>query len=159
MPVEKRNIFLRETQDTLPFVSRSQRSETSFPKRDNPRAHASFITRKLNECRQQDLTQKQVAAIRHKEGTYLEFIGVENHDLRIKSFDNYTSGIRLLNVREDNGTTKATVYVPAEKTGYFLEKVQAYADSLDTLEEGKNPKNNDLVRIIEDVKLALLDAF
>ena len=159
MPVEKRNIFLRETQDTLPFVSRSQRSETSFPKRDNPRAHASFITRKLNECRQQDLTQKQVAAIRHKEGTYLEFIGVENHDLRIKSFDNYTSGIRLLNVREDNGTTKATVYVPAEKTGYFLEKVQAYADSLDTLEEGKNPKNNDLVRSIEDVKLAFLDAF
>lgn len=159
MPVEKRNIFLRETQDTLPFVSRSQRGSTAFPKREDPRTHAAFIYRKLSECRQQDLTQKQVAAIRHKEGTYLEFSGVEKYDLRIKSFDNYTSGIRLLNVREDNGTVKATVYVPANKTGYFLEKVQAYADSLETLDEDQNPKNNDLVRSIEDVRLAFLDAF
>lgn len=159
MPVEKRNIFLRETQDVLPYVSGSKRSGISFPKRDDPRAHASFISRKLNECRQRDLTQKQVAAIRHKEGTYLEFIGAENHDLCTKAFDNYTSGIRLLNVRDDNGTVKATVYIPSGKTGYFLEKVQAYAESLETLGEGQNPKNNDLVRSIEDAKLALLDAF
>lgn len=159
MPVEKRNIFLRETQSALSYVSGSKRSRISFPKREDPRAHASLITRKLNECRQRDLSQKQVAAIRHKEGTYLEFIGVENHDLCTKAFDNYTSGIRLLNVREDNGTIKATVYIPAGKTGYFLEKVQAYAESLETLEEGQNPKNNDLVRSIEDAKLALLDAF
>lgn len=57
------------------------------------------------------------------------------------------------------GSPRLLVYVPASKTGYFLEKVQAYADSLDTLEEGKHPKNNDLVRSIEDVKLAFLDAF
>jgi len=157
--IEKRNIFLRETQNALPYVSGIKRSGVSFPKRDDPRAHASYISRKLNECRQQDLTQKQVAAIRHKEGTYLEFTGVEHHDLCTKAFDNYTAGIRLLNVREENGTTKATVYVPAAKTGYFLEKVRAYSESLDTLAEGKNPKNNDLVRSIEDVKLALLEAF
>lgn len=159
MPVEKRNIFLRETQAALPYVSGSKRSGISFPKRDDPRAHASFISRKLHECRQRDLSQKQVAAIRHKDGTYLEFSGVENHDLYTKAFDNYSTGIRLLNVRKENGTTKATVYVPAEKTGYFLEKVQAYAESLETLEAGKNPKNNDLVRSIEDVKLAMLEAF
>ena len=47
MPVEKRNIFLRETQDVLPYVSGSKRSSISFPKRDDPRAHASFISRKL----------------------------------------------------------------------------------------------------------------
>lgn len=159
MPVEKRNIFLHETQDALPYVSGSKRGERAFPKRDNPRAHASFIYQKLAECRERDLTQKQVAAIRHKEGTYLEFVGAENCDLCTKSFDNYTSGIRLLNVREDGDTVKATVYVPSQKTGYFLEKVQAYSESLDTPEVGKNPKNNDLVRSIEDVKLALLDAF
>ncbi len=159
MPVEKRNIFLRETQNSLPFVSKSQRAKTSFPNRANQREHATFIARKLIECQQQDLLQKNVVAVRHKEGTYLEFIGLEDHDLLIKSFDNYTSGIRLLNVRKDNGTTKATVYIPATKTGYFLEKVRAYANSLDTLTEGKNPKNNDLVRSIEDVKPALLEAF
>ena len=43
-----------------------------------------------------------------------------------KSFDNYSSGIRLLNVREDGQDdekiVRATVYVPAEKTTYFLDK-------------------------------------
>lgn len=159
MPVEKRNIFLHKTQDVLPYVSGSKRSGISYPKREDPRAHASYIFRKLAECRQQDLTQKQVAAIRHKEGTYLEFSGAAGYDLRTKSFDNYASGIRLLNVHEDGETVRATVYVPAEKTGYFLEKVQAYSESLDTLEDGQNPKNNDFIRSIEDVKVALLDAF
>jgi len=87
--IEKRNIFLRETQNALPYISGIKRSGVSFPKRDDPRAHASYISRKLNECRQQDLTQKQVAAIRHKEGTYLEFTGVEHHDLCTQEFDNY----------------------------------------------------------------------
>ena len=31
MPVEKRNIFLHETRDTLPFVSKRRRSGTTFP--------------------------------------------------------------------------------------------------------------------------------
>ncbi|MFR8745526.1 hypothetical protein [Gemmiger formicilis] len=105
------------------------------------------------------MTQKQVAAIRHKEGIYLEFSGAAGYDLCTKSLENYSSGIRLLNVREENGTVKATVYVPENKAGYFIEKVQAYAESLDGIEENKNPKNNDLVRSIEDVKVALLEAF
>ena len=73
MPVEKRNIFLQETRDTLPFVSKRGRSGTTFPVRTDPGAHAAFISRKLTECREQDLTQRQVAAIRYKDGLYLEF--------------------------------------------------------------------------------------
>lgn len=65
------------------------------------KAHAAFILQKLEACRQQDYDQKQVAAIRHKEGIYLEFSGAAGYDLLTKSFDNYSSGIRLLNVRED----------------------------------------------------------
>lgn len=156
MAVEKKNIFLSETRDTLPYVSSSKPFEHNYPVRTDPGAHASFITRKLNECRNQDLSQRQVAAIRYKTGTYLEFSGMENHDLYTKSLENLKKGIRLLNVRNDNGITKATVYVPAGQEAYFLEKVQAYADSV---EEGAKPKNNTLVRSIEDVKLAILDSF
>ena len=156
MSVEKRNIFLQEV---FSYVSGSGRAGIKFPKRTNQRAHADYIRQELDKCKQQDLTQKQVAAIRHKEGIYLEFSGAAGYDLCTKSLENYSSGIRLLNVREENGTVKATVYVPENKAGYFIDKVQAYAESLDGIEENKNPKNNDLVRSIEDVKVALLEAF
>ena len=156
MAVDKKNIFLSETRDTLPYVSSSKPIEHNYPVRTNPGAHASFISRKLNECRNQELSQRQVAAIRYKTGTYLEFSGMENHDLYTKALENLKKGIRLLNVREDDGVTKATVYIPAGQEAYFLEKVQAYADSI---EEGTKLKNNTLVRSIEDVKLAVLDSF
>lgn len=161
MPVEKRNIFLHETRDALPFVSKRGRSGTTFPVRTNPGAHAAFIARELNECRNQDLTQRQVAAIRYKDGLYLEFSSAENFDLHTKALENYQSksGVRLLNVRQDGNVTRATVYVPAGKENYFLDRVQAFSDSLESLEENKSPKNNDLVQSIEDVKLAVLESF
>ena len=75
MSVEKRNIFLHETQEVFSYVSGSGRAGIKFPKRTNQRAHADYIRQELDKCKQQDLTQKQVAAIRHKEGIYLEFSG------------------------------------------------------------------------------------
>lgn len=151
-----KNIFLHDTEVPLPYVSPSTPFEHNYPRRTNPNAHAAFISRKLQECREQSLTQKQVAAIRYKDGVYLEFSGASQHDLPVKKLENLRAGIRLLNVRTDNDTIKATVYVPAGKESYFLEKVQAYAEPV---EEGKSPKNNDLVRSIENVKLAMLDSF
>jgi hypothetical protein len=158
LKIEKKNIFLRNTLDSLPYVSRSTPFETNYPKRSNPSAHAAFISRKLQECREQSLTQKQVAAIRYKDGVYLEFSSATQHDLAIKSLENLQKGIRLLNVKTDSSTetVKATVYVPAGQETYFLEKVQAYAEPV---EEGEKPKNNNLVRSIENVKLAMLDSF
>lgn len=151
-----KNIFLHETELSLPYVSKSTPFESNYPRRTNPHAHADFIRRKLQECREQSLSQRQVAAIRYKEGVYLEFSGAANHDLPIKKLENLTAGIRLLNVKEDEGTIKATVYIPAGKESFFLDRVQAYADSIDIQ---ATPKNNDLVRSIDNVKIALLDSF
>lgn len=151
-----KNIFLQNTITSLPYVSRSTPFELGYPRRSNPGAHAAFISRKLQECKEQSLTQKQVAAIRYKEGVYLEFSGAIQHDLAIKKLENLQKGIRLLNVKTENDTVKATVYIPVGQEAYFLEKVQAYAEPV---EEGKSPKNNDLVRSIENVRLAMLDSF
>lgn len=158
MAVDKKNIFLSDTINSLPYVSRSTPFDRNYPKRTNPAAHAAFISRKLQECREQSLTEKQVAAIRYKEGVYLEFSSAAKYNLAIKSLENLHEGIRLLNVKTDDASDiiKATVYIPAGREAYFLEKVQAYAEPF---EDGKNPKNNDLVRSIEDVKLAILDSF
>lgn len=151
-----KNIFLHDTEIPLPYISPSIPFEHNYPRRSDPGAHAAFISRKLQECRDQSLTQKQVAAIRYKDGVYLEFSGDKQYDFPIKKLENLNAGIRLLNVKTDDETIKATVYIPAGKEAYFLEKVRAYAEPVD---EGKTPKNNDLVRSIENVRLAVLDSF
>lgn len=157
MVVEKKNIFLTQTVETMPYTSTSRPIGTNYPKR-TVATHAAFIQRKLQECYTNSLTQRQVAAIRYKEGTYLEFSSAKGHDLAIKSLESRKSGIRLLNVREDeeNDIIKATVYIPAGKESFFLKKVETYAS--EQTSKG-SPKNNDLIRSIDDIKIAMLDSF
>lgn len=156
MAVDKRIIFLEQTRESLPYASNPKRSGKSYPARSNPSAHAAFITDKLQRCNAQALKPKQVAAIRYKQGVYLEFSSKEGYPLNIKALENLPKHIRLLNVRLEDDIEKATVYVPAGQEAYFLERVQAYADSL--IGEG-TPKNNDLVISIEDVKTAITESF
>lgn len=151
-----KNIFLQDTASPLPYVSRSGGGGPKYPVRADPDAHAKFIGRKLQESRTQDLTQRQVAAIRYKDGLYLEFSGAAQYDLAIKQLENLQKGIRLLNVKKDNGIVRATVYIPSGQETYFLEKVQEYGMPVG---DQVNPKNNDLVRSIESVRLAILDSF
>ena len=157
MAVDKKNIFLSQTAEPLSYSSVSRPIGSNYPHRTTT-SHANFIQRKLRECYAESLTQRQVAAIRYKEGVYLEFSGASQHDLAVKSLENRTQGIRLLNVHEDTetNTVKATVYIPAGKENYFIQKVEAYAS--EQTKSGK-PKNNDLVSSIENVKLAMLESF
>jgi hypothetical protein len=89
---------------------------------------------------------------------YLEFSSASKYDLAIKSLENLAQGIRLLNVKSDKETEtiKATVYIPSGKESYFINKVEAY--SSEVTKKGI-PKNNDLVRSIEDIRIAMLDSF
>ena len=156
MAEKKRNIFLHDGKTEIAYSSEGAHVKRSFPDRLNPRQHAQFIERQLKKSQEGFLSQRQVAAIRYKEGLYLEFSGEVNKALKTESLENITQGIRLLNIQDENGVTKATVYVPSEKAGYFLQKVEAYTDSLD---EDGNPKNNDLIRSIEDVREAVVESF
>lgn len=151
-----KNIFLQHTVTPLPYASQSGGGGPKYPVRNDPDAHSKFIGRKLQESRAQDLTQRQVAAIRYKDGLYLEFSGAFQHDLAVQKLENLRKGIRLSNVKQENGITRATVYIPAGQEAYFLEKVQAYGMPVG---DENNPKNNDLVRSIENVRLAILDSF
>lgn len=157
MAVDKKNIFVTNTAEAMPYVSKPQMGESSYPKR-NVKSHAELIKTKLQSSYKAAITQKQAAAIRYKEGVYLEFSSASQHDLAIKSLENRKQGIRLLNVQEDkeSDTIKATVYIPAGKESYFINKVEAYATEQTYT---GNPKNNDLIGSIEDVKLAMLDSF
>lgn len=158
MSVDKKNIFLKKTNTSIQYSSRSFPVDAKFPSRQNKNSHAEFVARKLNECYERTSAQKQAAAIRYKDGVYLEFSGASEYDLAIKSLENRIQGIRLLNVRfdEDTETIKATVYIPAGKESYFIKKIEDYSSKVTA--KGV-PKNNNLVSSIEDIKIAMLDSF
>lgn len=156
MNIEKRNIFLENTAEKFKFISPlSGGGKRSFPVRENPEEHAKRILQKLETC-QQSLSNRQVAAIHYKNGLYLEFSGKLANDLKTESLENLKQGIRLLNIREEGDTKKATVYVPDNKVSYFLKKASDYRESIGV---SKNPKNNDLIRSIEDIRLAVVESF
>lgn len=159
MVVNKKNIFLTQTSESMPYMSSPSRGGGRIPEREVG-WHASFIHKKLTDCYNESLTQKQVAAIKYKSGTYLEFSSASEYDLTIKSLENRSQGIYLLNVQEDKDTQtiKATVYIPEGKESYFIKKIEDYADESKNTKSG-NPKNNNLVASIEDIKVALLDSF
>ncbi len=162
MSDNKKLIFLTDTKEPLDYASKSNPITKRFPLRDNPKQHADFISRKIQECKRQsashvsNLTQEQVAAIHYKDGMYLEFSGAQNCDLASKSLENLSKGIRLLNIRTEDDVTKATVYVPNGEESVFLKKIQAYAESSVS---GAKLKHNDLVSGIESIRLAVLESF
>ncbi len=67
----RKNIFLKNTKEVLPYVSKGSHGEKKIPQRDDPLSHAEFISKKILECREKSLSQEQVAAIRYKDGMYL----------------------------------------------------------------------------------------
>ena len=156
MVLKNKNLFIEGTCVRLGFTSKGGFSTSNYPIRSNPREHAKFIEKRLQECQTQITEQRKTAAFRYRDGLYLEFKGKEANDLNIKSLENIPQGIRLLNVRQEGETTKATVFVPSGKEGFFLDRVTAFDNSL---ENNKTPKYNDLIRSIEDVRLAVLESF
>lgn len=95
-----------------------------------------------------------------KQGMYIEFRSALNSDLITKSLEDQRAGIRLLNVRKEieseNVVTCATVYVPNGKETKFIEKFRQY--QTECTQKG-NPKHDELARSIEDIRLAVLEAF
>lgn len=125
----------------------------------NRMEHAKRVASRLEEAWRK-AGDRQAAAHSDRHGHYLEFVSAPGFDLALESLEARRSGIRLLNVRvvgEGNEAKKyATVYVPTNKSAYFLTKVRRYES--EQTEKG-NPKNAPLVESIDDVRDALLQAF
>lgn len=156
MAVDKKLLFLRDTDTPLAYKKAKSNIKKNIPIRENANRHGDYLKRRFDEAIQQSLTQRQVAAIRYKDGTYLEISGKSGYELTTKCLENRTAGFKLQNVREDNGVTKAVVYIPGGKETSFLKKIEEY--STEKTKTGK-PKNNDMISSIEDIKLAMVDAF
>ena len=157
MAVDKKNIFLINTVESLKYKAQSGgRSGSNIPQR-NPSQHVAKLKQELSAAFQKykSLTSEQIAAIKNKDGVCLEFSGHKGNDLIFKSLENITSGIRLRNVKVDNDIIHATVFIPKGKENYFLKRLDAYANTVNL----EKQKNHDLINSIEKIKLAVVESF
>lgn len=161
--VPYKHIFIEGTASSEKYKPLSKpRSEAKIPAR-NRATHSQQLLQKFSEIwreKEQLLQQRNAEKIATREGTYIQFIGLTNHDLITKSLEDLRIGVRLLNVRdvsigEDQTQTMATVYVPNGKEGHFISKIEAYKEK--DRKSGR-PWNANLVESIEDVRIALLEA-
>jgi len=157
--VEKKNIFLSDT--VKPYGYKAQGKPSPGPRipQRNPVQHAETLKQDLLAAykKHDNLTPKQIAAIKYKDGIALEFSGQQAHELMLKSLENMSTGIRLQNVRVDtkNDIVCATVFIPNGKETFFVNRIDKYAE---TANIGK-PRNRDFINSIEKVKLADVESF
>jgi hypothetical protein len=112
----------------------------------------------------QQAEQRKAVAHSARQGVYLEFSSEPGFDLALKKLEDRRAGIKLLNVRTvgegNERTTKATIFIPQNKSGHFLRKVMAYAteDNRPKADGTTTPKNGPLIESIGDVRAAILES-
>lgn len=155
--MEKKNIFLSNTKEVMPYTSpRGGGGENNYPLLTRPLTHVRKLKHELESIVTSDIRVEQVAEIRQKDGIYLEVSGKQGYELNYKSLEAERSGIQLLNVKIKDAVTKATIFVPRNKTSILLNKFNRFEE---TLLANKKLKNNDLVRSIDSICIADVEAF
>ena len=155
--MEKANIFLSNTKESMPYkTTRRGGGKNNYPVLTQPLAHVRKLKQELDSIINSAITPKQVAAIKEKDGFYLDVSGKQGYDLNYKSLEDGRYGIQLLNVKSKDDLTKATVFVPKNKAPHLIHKFDQFEASLGT---SGNPKNNDLVRSIDTIREADVASF
>lgn len=90
-------------------------------------------------------------------GIYIEFESEQDFQLKFESLENTGTGIEVENVREIEGRTYATVYVPDGELKYFISKINQYIEKNTKISD--QPKNKKLIENISNIRLATVKAF
>lgn len=158
------HLFLPGPSDTRDDYSNPRRGGAGPRLRHQDRpVHAEFVRLALETAWAQ-AEKWQAVAQSSRNGVYLEFASEPGFDLVLKSLESRQAGIKLLNVRIDENdgveTTRATVFIPADKSAHFLKKAIEYAtaDNPPKADGTTTPKNGPLIESIGDVRAAILEA-
>ena len=155
--MEKANIFLINTKESMPYkTTRKARGSHNYPDLDQPLEHVRKLKQELDSIVKTTISSKQVAAIKEKDGFYLDVSGKQGYDLKYDSLEDETAGIQLLNIQSKDDLVTATLFVPKNKASRLVRKFDQFEASLGT--DG-NPKNNDLVRSIDTIREADVASF
>jgi len=148
-------IFINERYKTsIKFTSpQTGGSISSLPNRNVPQ-HGNKLFGMLESILTSQNEQLQINNDLNK-GVYLEILGVEDNDLNIKSLEDIRKNIRLSNFQNSN-PQKATFYLPLEEKDFLEKKIKEYIN--ETRSNG-NPKHNNLIATIENIKSATINSF
>lgn len=162
------HIFIKNPPETTDYTSpKGGGGKVKLPDR-NRRQHGTFLRKQFEKLWQQakeEVKEREAVSLPTREGFYIEFKSKVGFDLITKSLENIKSGIRLLNIRTEENTTKqqgkkeiiiATVYIPYKKADFFLKKINKYLQK--NTKSGK-PKYKNLIESIEEIHLAVLESF
>ena len=156
------HIVLPDPPESRPYLSTASPviPKTVIPR--NRAQHGKYLQGQLQKAWKES-QNNQLALVGARNGIYLEFFSDPDAELVTKSLEDMRSKeIRLLNVRKEKNAlgqlvTLATVYVSNQKRQYFTKKLEEYV-SQNT--NNGNPKHQDLVTSISDIRNALLvDSF
>ncbi len=145
------NILLEEKGESLTYIPVNGGGGTpNFPPRTSRKNHASYIKKQLENAWNRAMDEaRTVIATSVRDGVYLQIEGQEGYDLVTKSLENTSQHVRLLNISEEEGVTKATVYVPVKKKDFFLKKINKYAETT---------TGSDVVTTIEKINTAMIES-
>jgi len=162
MAKEYPHIFLHDVQQSEDYTTpRSGGSNhDTLPTRER-QAHSIRLQKQWKaiwERAREEQPSRDAVSMPTNDGIYIEFEGAAGYELVTKSLEDRSSGIRLLNIRDDNELkiTQATVFIPFGKQDCFLNKIIAYAQE-QTLKG--HPKHDRLMRSVEDFRIAVLESF
>ena len=97
----KKNFILKNTYEVHQYTADGTRGGQVFKPRDRE-SHGRLLLKQLDSVWKSNEQQRAMfAAIKERQGTYIEFRGAENCDLVSKSLENATQGITLLNFRNE----------------------------------------------------------
>lgn len=150
------HILLPQQPETSIYRNPRKGGKTLRIKPQNRQEHGKWLKIKLTEAWEKSENELAVCQA-ERNGIYLEFKGEKGYELVINSLEslrsrNQDANIRVLNIREENETRYATVFVPYEKKDYFFDKIEEYLVK-DT--ESGNPKNCRLLNNVNEIRDAL----
>lgn len=129
-------------------------SQTVVPVR-NRAVHAAALGRGLAELRVEmpvALATQRAAGWEEGLGLRVVFASFPNVHMAVESLDLKSEGIELLNVREVDGVTIATVWLPEGKLEFFEEKIVAYLAA-----EPNRRDNRKLLDAISSIRAAVIE--
>lgn len=159
-----RHFFIFDSGEAQKYTSKNKGGSSKKIPLVNRIEHGEKIKRQLQQAWEQAKiinSERKAVSLPTKNGIYLEFESVPDYELATKSLEYQRSGIRLLNTRTEavdgKKINKATVFIPKGKVSYYLKKVQSYIEKDD--KRSQKPKNEKLIAPMNEVKLALVEAF
>lgn len=157
---EKRPHFIfRNSAEGEPYRPRAGGDGRRVPRR-NRQTHGRALLRQIDDLKptaEQAKAEQEEAGLEEGFGLQIEFESFPDIELAFQSLAAERSGIELLNVRHNENTTFATVFVPDGKLHILENKITAYLD------EGKDsskrlPKHQKLLDAIRSIRTASIQS-